>query len=209
MDGTPDPNLASSVWSQIAPEMIAEAHRGFLYTSGVPEVVYLPAGRCEILATRGPAYSMARAIRARQIVGSTGPLIELSPWTRDGRPRAGVLDVTVRGPAWMPIDEVRVWVNGELFSVRDFPPGPVDPHSATQQAHRLEIPLALEGDAFIVVEAGDGLARLVSPEPHAGPLGRAFPNLRVLAFTNPLLIDFEGDCTIWDRPPDSGQSTVR
>ena len=50
-----------------------------------------------------------------------------------------------------------------------------------------------------LVEAGDDLTRLLSPEPHPGPLGRAFPNLRVLAFTNPLLVDFEGDGTVWDR----------
>jgi hypothetical protein len=158
------------------------------------------------------AEPLARAIRARQIVGSTGPLIELSPWTRDGRPWTGALDVlevTVRGPAWMPIDEVRVWVNGELVAVRDLPPGPADPHSATQQVHRLEIPLALRGDAFVVVEAGDDLTRLVSPEPHDGPLGRAFPDLRVLAFTNPLLVDLEGDGSVWDRPTDSGGSTPR
>jgi len=158
------------------------------------------------------AEPLAHAIRARQVVGSTGPLIELSPWTRDGRPWIGALDaleVTVRGPAWMPIDEVRVWVNGELAAVRRLPPGPADPHSATQQIHRLEIPLTLHGDAFVVVEAGDDLARLVSPEPHAGPLGRAFPNLRVLAFTNPLLVDFEGDGTVWDRPTDPGRSAAR
>jgi len=158
------------------------------------------------------AEPLARAIRARQVVGSTGPLIELSPWTRDGRPWVGALDaleVTVRGPAWMPIDEVRVWVNGELAAVRRLSPGPTDPHSATQQVHRLEIPLTLHGDAFVVVEAGDDLARLVSPEPHAGPLGRAFPNLRVLAFTNPLLVDLEGDGTVWDRPTDPSRSAVR
>ncbi|MCH8083440.1 MAG: PHP domain-containing protein [Myxococcales bacterium] len=148
------------------------------------------------------AEPLARAIRARQVVGSTGPLIELSPWTRDGSPWVGALDVlevTVRGPAWMPIDEVRVWVNAELVAVRRLPPGPADPYAAMQQVHRIEIPLALQGDAFIVVEAGDDLARLVSPEPHAGPLGRAFPYLRVLAFTNPLLVDLEGDGTVWDR----------
>ncbi len=158
------------------------------------------------------AEPLARAIRARQVVGSTGPLIELSPWTRDGRPWVGALDaleVTVRGPAWMPIDEVRVWVNGELVAVRRLPAGPADPHSGTQQVHRLEIPLTLQGDAFVVVEVGDDLARLVSPEPHAGPLGRAFPNLRVLAFTNPLLIDLEGDGTVWDRELRSGRSAVR
>jgi len=78
-----------------------------------------------------------------------------------------------------------------------------------EQVHRLEIPLALRRDAFVVVEAGDDLARLVSPKPHAGPLGRAFPDLRVLAFTNPLLVDFEGDGTVWDRPPNPGRSAVR
>ena len=105
----------------------------------------------------------------------------------------------MRGPAWMPINEERVWVNGELVATRHLPPGPADPYSATQQVHRVEVPLALRGDAFVVVEAGDSLARRRLSFPHAGPLGRAFPNLRVLAFTNPLLIDFEGDGTVWDR----------
>jgi len=148
------------------------------------------------------AEPLARAVRARQVVGSTGPLIEISPWTQDGRPGVGTLDgleVTVRGPAWMPIEEVRVWVDGELAATRRLPPAPEDPYSTVQQVHRLEIPLALRKDAFVFVEAGDNLARLVSLEPHAGPLGRTFPDLRVLAFTNPLLVDADGDGSVWDR----------
>lgn len=144
---------------------------------------------------------LARAVRARQVVGSTGPLIEVEPWSDDGTPlrsAPATLRVSVRAPAWMPVAEVRLYVDGRLAATRRLPPAPADPFAAVGQLHRVEFPLSLDRDAFVVVEAGDDLDRLQSPQPHPPPLGRAFPNLRVLAFTNPLLIDVEGDGTRWD-----------
>jgi len=147
------------------------------------------------------AEDLARAVRARNVVGSNGPLVTVEPWSADGSPLRGPvdhIDVTVRAPAWIPIEEVRVYLNGQLVARRPLPAAPEDPWTTIEQVHRLEIPVDVADDAYIVVEAGDGIDRLLSSEPEPGPLGRIFPDVRVLAFTNPLLIDARGDGSPWD-----------
>ena len=148
------------------------------------------------------AETLAAAVRARQVVGSTGPRIELEPWPTDGKPLRrplSHLDVTVRAPAWIPVAELRLFVNGELAATHALPPAPRDPLAREAQEHRLRIPLDIDDDAFVVVEVGDSEERRQEREPHPGPLGRAFPELRVLAFSNALLVDARNDGTPWDE----------
>jgi hypothetical protein len=146
------------------------------------------------------AASLARAVRQRQIVGSTGPLIELDPWSDDGSPLRGPLErlvIHVRAAAWMPLEEVRIYVGGELTKKLALPQKPLDPFARKQSVHRVEVPLRIERDTFVVVEVGDSVERLLDSRPHDGPLGQVFPAVRVLAFTNPLLIDADGD-GVWE-----------
>jgi len=148
------------------------------------------------------AAGLARAVRQRQIVGTTGPMIEVEPWSDDGSPLRGPVEklaVTVRSVAWIPVAEVRVYVDGELAETVPLPQPRLDPFARKQLVRRVEVPLALERDGFVVVEAGDSIERLLDPEPHAGPLGTIVPLVRVLAFTNALLIDTDGDGT-WEPP---------
>ena len=148
------------------------------------------------------AEELARAVRARQVVGSTGPLVTLDPWSPDGRPIIGPVEslaVTVRSPAWIPVSEIRVFVNGETVHRVVIPGKSVDPFGNRELVYRTEIPVDIREDAFVVVEAGDSYDRLLSPDPAAGPLGVIFPHVRVMAFTNPLFIDADGNGTIWDE----------
>ena len=114
----------------------------------------------------------------------------------------------VRGPPWMPIEQVSIYLNGELAHQEELPPPPADPYSTLEQVHRVRFPLSVPDDSFITVEAGDRLERLGESAPHDGPLGRAFPLLRVLAFTNPLLVDPEGDGSVWDREQGAAARTA-
>jgi len=142
------------------------------------------------------AASLARSVRQRQVVGSTGPLIELEPWSTDGSPLSGTPDtlvVHVRTTAWLPVEEVRVYVGGKLARTVSVKQETTDPYSDKQTVHRVEVPLSIERDTFVVVEAGDSVERLLDATPHSGPLGRLFPAVRVLAFTNPLLVDADAD----------------
>ena len=148
------------------------------------------------------ASALARSVRRHQVVGSTGPLLTLEPWSEDGSPIRGPLEsltVTVRSPAWIPVEEVRLYVDGKLARQTALAIAPTDHFALDERVQRVSFPLRLTGDAFITVEAGDRIERLLSEQPHEGPLGMAFPGLRVLAFSNPLLVDLDGDGSRWDR----------
>lgn len=195
-------------------------------------------------------------VRAGRILGTTGPVV--LAWVDDGDLRhvpgvdpftpsaAATLHVEVYAAPWVPVEELRVIVNGETTVVTDGIAVPADPFG-TDGLSRLttDTPLAdwlpADGDAWIVIEAGtplepnedlncDGIpdtgdnnrdgtvdwrdvALLTeAPEedcfPEVGPLTDPPPPERgtplwffqqvtpggwPLAFTNPLLVDRDGD----------------
>ncbi len=111
-----------------------------------------------------------QAVRDGRMIGTNGPVIEVSLAGADGAVHAPSVhpfapdpsaDLVVRVSAapWVPVDEVRIVVNGEV--ARTIPPTtvPADPFG-TGDLVRLDarVPLADlvsgDGDAWIVVEAG-------------------------------------------------------
>lgn len=112
------------------------------------------------------------AVRDGRIVGTNGPVIVATVADADGTLRgpsrtpfapdpAGTLRITVSAAPWVPVDEVRVVVNGEVVRTVDGLPTP-DPLGTTGLV-RLDtgVPLSeilpASGDAWIVVEAGHAL----------------------------------------------------
>lgn len=109
------------------------------------------------------------AVREGRMVGTNGPVIEA---TLDGAgpslavrqaDDAATLKVRVSAAPWVPVDEVRVVVNGEVVKVlRDELTRPVS-DTDTDGLLRLDTTLVLgdllpaSGDAWIVVEAGAAL----------------------------------------------------
>jgi hypothetical protein len=149
------------------------------------------------------AQGLAGAVRARQVVGGTGPLLILDPWPEDGAPWRGPLrglSVTVRAAPWMAVRVVRVYVNGELVRRVAAPEFTGDPYGERAQEFRVEVPLSVERDAFVTVEAGDTVKELVRGGVREGPLARTLPDVGVLAFTNALLVDADGDGRPWGAP---------
>ncbi|MEQ1502023.1 MAG: CehA/McbA family metallohydrolase [Myxococcota bacterium] len=111
-----------------------------------------------------------RAVKEGRMIGTNGPVIEVST-TADGGatvgpsvdpvvPAAdGALRIHVRAAPWVPIDEVRIVVNGEVVATRTDLSTPADPFGTSGlDRFDAELPLAdllpAEGDAWIVVEAG-------------------------------------------------------
>ena len=120
------------------------------------------------------------------------------------------MKIEVSAPDWMDVDELKLWVNGELHSIR-----PVD---RTTENDQVEILLDVESDSWVVAEvAGDtSMFPLYVPvdqppillgdaiDAFAGPLGfgegglgdlaetRMGPALPV-AITNPIWLDVDGD----------------
>lgn len=115
-------------------------------------------------------------VRAGRMIGTNGPVIEatleigpalyrpsLAPITPSGSP---VLRVRVHAPAWVPVTEVRVLVNGEpLILGADelaHPDDPLVPIDVLRLDRRIPLEDLLPSgtrDAWIVVEAGSPLPR--------------------------------------------------
>jgi hypothetical protein len=125
----------------------------------------------------GPGFDPAAFnadVRAGHMIGTNGPVIELSTVDADGGTRTpsvepfapnegGAVRIVVRAAPWVPVEEVRVVVNGEV--VRTLVPdvvAPADPFG-TEGLERLDVSvpfaelLPASGDAWIVVEAGGPL----------------------------------------------------
>lgn len=116
------------------------------------------------------------AVRAGRMVGTNGPVLEVS--TTDAKGAAvgpslepvvpgadAALSIQLRAAPWVPVDEVRVIVNGTVVrTLTDELSQPSDPlGAAAGDLDRLSVSLPLSellpasGDAWIVVEAGHAL----------------------------------------------------
>jgi hypothetical protein len=135
------------------------------------------------------------------------------------------LSISVAAAPWIPFSEVRVFVNGVLAAPPISVPRPLAPDHFGVQEVRFETSLALSslpmpaGDAWIVVEAGmaqdlppdtdgDGLPDLPDADLPGRPakvtddrfdLEAIAPGVWPVAFTNPFLLDSDGDGK-WQAP---------
>ncbi|MGB0639638.1 MAG: CehA/McbA family metallohydrolase, partial [Myxococcota bacterium] len=141
------------------------------------------------------------AIADGQVRVSTGPLVEMN--VRSGShvyapgeqivPGASATEVTVSVKAvpWVPVDEVRVIVNGEVVFRAD-----ID-DAQTISRGTWTIPLTLTKDSWVIAEAGWPLGRATRPE--ANTYSRvAFGHVPV-GFTNPVWLDVDNN-GVWDVP---------
>jgi len=172
-------------------------------------------------------------VRAGHMVGTNGPIIEatvddgtgktlspsLTPFPAD--PANARLTVSVTAAPWIPVTEVRIFVNGaqvRTIAVGDFFSA-VDHFGAQPASAKLTVPLATllpaQGDAWLVVEAGleqetppddedgksDGLPDLSDADLPTRPRDTTDPRFDVeavapgiwpAAFTNPFLLNLDG-----------------
>ena len=150
-------------------------------------------------------------VKAGAMVMSAGPYVEV--FARAGGDRAGVgellrtrgrgvaLRIRVQSAAWIPVEEVRVIVNGAVVQRYDATttpgvlPVPSDP---TSNGHTLRfantVQLTLPKDAWIVVEAGAKLPADPAgvPTPPAS-VDVIEPGVVPFAIANPIFVDADGD----------------
>jgi hypothetical protein len=155
-------------------------------THQASEVAALPRNYVRAQDDRVSAFDAAgfvRALREGRLFGTTGPLLEV----RLGGVGLGeryvggetTLAVEVRAAPWVPLRELRVFVNGVPVVARELAgPG------------ALEIPLAFERDAFVTLEV-EG--------PAEGIYAALYPGFAPFAFTNPIFVDADGDGA-WTAP---------
>lgn len=146
-------------------------------------------------AKRADKETLTEQIKKQKIFGTTGPIIEIdinggatigdTTAATDGKVD---LNIRVLAAPWVPLNEIRVYVNGEV--VRRLEAGPQSKIARLDRRVRL----SLERDAWLVIEA------TTTPESQSGKpsLPGGFynivaPKFAPLAFTNPIFVDADGN----------------
>lgn len=111
------------------------------------------------------------AMKDARMTGTNGPVLEAFVESGNGRfgpsfhpvPGSGDLHITVRAAPWVPVEEVRIIVNGEVVQTITDLTAPADPFGDAD-LDRLDVTVPLadllpSGDAWLVVEAGAPIER--------------------------------------------------
>lgn len=181
---------------------VADSHRVVLENAGFPRS-YVAS------MAKGPATidedQLTEAIKAMKVMGSNGPFIRFQMfdfgtfrWRGLGETARGVgpfalASISVEAAPWIPVEEVRIFKNGELIQTI-----PIAPHRilGTRSRFRGLVPIFnVSEDSFITVEAG------VSVDADGVPLSTSLvadvqaiePDLEPLGWTNPIFVDRTGD----------------
>ena len=157
---------------------------------GLPSVVATPRNYVSVAddrIARFDATGFVRAVKAGRTYGTTGPLLDVRlDEARPGdshRGRAGTLRVRVQAAPWVPLDELRVFVDGRVVDRRSIA-APAD----------VSVPLRFPADAFVTVEV-EGTA--------GATYAAVLPDFTPFAFTNPIFVDADGD-GLWTPPGIAG-----
>lgn len=151
----------------------SDSHR-FGEIVGIPRT-YVQVASDTLEAFDEPAF--IESLREGRAFGSTGPILSVhldqAGLGELHSGSSGILRVEVEAVSWVPVDEWRVYVNGELV------------HRASIAAGEgASLPLAFEADAFVTVEV-EGKAE--------GLYRDALPDFVPFAFTNPIFVDADGN----------------
>jgi len=158
----------------------SDSHKLFLEEPGYPRTyVFLPKGEGPI------ADRVVSAVRARNTVVSSGPYLEA---TLDGalpgsvvapKTKSAKLRIRVTAPAWIPVEEVSILVDGEVkktFAVTAKPKNGVRFEAEWSWAVTRDATLA------VWVESKAPLPRVLHEK-----------DARAIAFTTPFYVDADGD----------------
>lgn len=153
--------------------------------AGVP-----PSRECLIQATRQGRLSV-----------STGPIVDLTLRSSYGEAELGGLAgpgpqealVRVRAAEWVPVQELRLVVDGELVLQQ-----PVDAALRSVDGVldiTVSVPLELTRDSWVLAEAGWPLEQSYPDNPleALGLYHQVAPNYLPIGFTNPIWVDGDGD----------------
>ncbi len=157
---------------------------------------YLNVGSTNTLSQNalGPVLS---ALRSGAAVASTGPLLDVSVGTIGpgglvvGANASATVSIALYAPDWVPVDEVRVVVNGAApiqVPLASFTASTTDSRLRTTT---LSVPMPAGKDAWIVVEAG--VSRSQTGAYRVGtPWNKIMKGIYPIAVTNPIFVDVNG-----------------
>ncbi len=157
---------------------------------------YLNVGSTTLSQTTlGPVLT---ALRSGAAVASTGPMLDVTVGTVGpgglvtGAGSTVTLNISLYAPDWVPVDEVRVVVNGSATPIQV----PLPSFTASTTDFRLRtatvtIPMPVGKDAWLVVEAGVTRGQ-TGPYRAGTPWNKIMKGLYPIAITNPIFVDVNG-----------------
>ena len=127
-----------------------------------------------------------KSLKQGDAYGTTGPMLEVS---LNGVHMGGMvkaeraqLEVSIQAVDWIPLNLVRLQVNGVTIEEYDLAPG--------KNEHKLLIPMEFDQDAFVTLE----VSGQATPE-----YLDVYPGLTPYAFSNPIYVDANAD-GVWTPP---------
>ncbi|WP_005035750.1 hypothetical protein [Holophaga foetida] len=143
------------------------------------------------------------ALQAGAAVASTGPFVDVSVGSVglgglvSGSGSTVQLTVTVMAGDWVPVDEIRIVVNGTVVTTHTFGPAPAsygwaqDTSDTRKWTHAFNV--TLSGDSWIVLEGGVPLATTGAYAPSTYPAwNKIMKGIYPVAVTNPIFCDTDG-----------------
>lgn len=134
------------------------------------------------------------AFAAGQSFVSTGPILDVT--VGDSVPGSTIsasggqvtLNINVRAADWMPVEELRVIVNGVV--VRQESLAAATGVNRFSGSVTVDVPAA---DSYVLVECGASLENIAAGAFPGDRFAEIYPGVQPLAFTNPFLVDGDGD----------------
>ncbi|MCB9791144.1 MAG: CehA/McbA family metallohydrolase [Alphaproteobacteria bacterium] len=138
------------------------------------------------------------AIQRGRVRVTTGPVLDLSVGGAGIGEQAsgpGTAQLRVQAAPWVPVEELRLVLNGEVIERVDLSEAPRSAEGVLDLRYELPLP-ALDADAWLTAEAGRGLD---SVQGDLGVYAQIAPEYSPIGFTNPVFIDVDGDGA-WTPP---------
>jgi hypothetical protein len=178
--------LARADWLSLALQGERRTATANSDSHGRGEIVAVPRNYVALADDRVASFdasALMASLGAGRSFGTSGPLVFARLGNAGPGERflgdAGELELDVRAAPWVPLREVRVYVNAELVATRPI-----------AKSGSLRVPLRFARDSFVFVEA-EG--------PASGLYAEVLPGHRPFAFTNAILVDADRNGS-WSAP---------
>jgi hypothetical protein len=137
------------------------------------------------------------ALRAGSAVASTGPLLDVSVGTVGpgglvtGTNASVSVTISLYAPDWVPVDEVRLVVNGSAPVAVPLASFTASTTDARLRTATVSLPMPTGKDAWFVAEAGVTRTQ-TGPYRVGTPWNKIMKGLYPIAVTNPIFVDVNG-----------------
>jgi len=160
---------------------------------------YLYIGETEL--TQPELDPVLAALKSGAAVASSGPMLDVKVGEAgpgalaaiNVSPSSITLNITLVAPDWLPVDELRVVVNGQTVAVVVDPKSELTRSTTDSRFYSgtIDVPVPVGADGWLVVEAGAPLDASGAYRPRS-PWNAVMKGIYPVAITNPIFLDLNG-----------------